>query len=503
MIKIEKFNESFLRVFSDDSTLHNIKEFFTFKAPGYRWHPKYKAKLWSGDISLFNMQTNKLPLGLHDLLLTYAEKAGEEVEYIYNPKYTDFGKEEISYDELVDFIGTLQVTNSEGLPITPKDYQIDAVYTALVNRRRTLSMPTGSGKSLTIYIIIRWMLAHDKRVCLLVPSVSLVKQMISDFIEYSIGNGFDIDSMSTLLFSGQERNFDPPILISTWQTISKMIKLSHGMKVLNSYDGIIIDECHTAKGTELQKILDLATDVPYKIGTTGTVDKEKINELSIVGALGPIEKIITTKELMDSGSLSDMIIKGIILQYPEETCKLNKSLEYQDELSFICAHNERSKIIANLAFASTGTTMIMCNFIDKHLIPLYEYIKSRAEKYGREVYMIHGGISADERERIRKYAIANPGIILVVSYATCQAGINIPNIENVIFGSPSKSMIRVLQSIGRGLRKVEGKKMTLIDIVDDMRYKKYENTIFKHFLERMKIYRIEKFDIELKEIQIK
>lgn len=502
-MKIEKFNESYLRVFADRNILEEVKSFFTFKAPGYQWHPKYKAKLWNGDISLFSPQTNKLPLGLHNLLLQYAEKAEVDVEYIENDAYTPIFPEDVSYEDVLTFIDGLQLSNAAGEPITPKDYQIEAVYESLVNRRVTLSMPTGSGKSLTIYIIIRWLIAHEKRACLLVPSIGLVKQMISDFIEYSTLNGFDVDEFTTLLYSGQERDFSPPILISTWQTLSKMIKQTHGVKVVNSYDAIVVDEAHTAKGQELQKILELATEVPYKIGTTGTVDKEKVNELTIVGSLGPIKRIVTTKELMDRGALSDMLIKGIILQYPEDVCKANKALDYQGELDFICQHDYRNNVITNIALGSSGTTMILCNFVDKHLIPLYRHIKKKADKIGREVFMIHGGIPADERERIRKYAIANPGVILVCSYATCQAGINIPNIENVIFASPSKSMIRVLQSIGRGLRRVEGKMMTLIDIVDDMRYKKYENTVFKHFLERMKIYRVEKFNIELKEFTIK
>lgn len=502
-MKIEKYNESFLKVFASRDVQSEIKDFFTFKAPGYRFHPKVKAKLWNGDISLFNLQTGLLPLGLHDLLLKYAQKAGEPVDYIINSTYTPIGPEEIDYDAFLAFVEGLNLSNGNGESITPKDYQLEAVYKALVNRRITLSMPTGSGKSLTIYIIMRWLLAHEKRVCLIVPSVGLVKQMISDFIEYSTLNGFDIDEVTTLLYSGQERNFENPLLISTWQTLSKMIKATHGVKVINSFDGIIVDECHLGKGKEMQSILNLATEVPYKIGTTGTVDKEKINELMIVGALGPIEKIITTKELMDQGALSDMVIKGIVLQYPESVCKSIKGVDYHDEMKFICNHDYRNKIIANIAFSCPGTTIIMCNYVDSHLIPLHNCIASMAEKYGREVYAIHGDIDPDERERIRKYAIENPGCILVTSYATCQAGLNIPNIENVIFGSPAKSMIRVLQSIGRGLRKYGDSTLTLFDIVDDLRYKKYENTVFKHFLERMKIYRTEKFNVQLKEFPIK
>ena len=503
-ITVEKYNESHIRVFAERDIQVEIKEFFTFKAPGYRWSPKFKAKLWDGNISLYNMQTNKLPTGLFELLKVFASKIDEELVVKENPKYASiYDDDTIEYDDVLEFATSLNLSDSKGNPITAKDYQIEAVYESLKKKRIALSMPTGSGKSLTIYIIIRWLLAKDKRTCLLVPNIGLVKQMISDFMEYSLLNGFDIDEATTLLYSGQERNFNPPVLISTWQTMSKMIKLSYGAEALNSYDCIICDEAHTAKGTEMQKILDMSTDIAYRIGTTGTIDKEKINELMIVGALGPVKKIITTKELMDAGSLSQMKINSFVLQYPEETCKTNKVLSYQDEISYICESQARNKFIMNLCLATSGVTIVFCNFVDKHLIPLYHMISEKAEKHGKQVFIIHGGVHPDERERIRKLVMTLDNAILICSYATAQAGLNIPNISNVVFASPSKSSIRVLQSIGRGLRVHVSKcVMNLFDIVDDMRYKKHENHAFRHFEERMKIYRVEKFDVSIKEFKI-
>lgn len=504
MIRVERHSESFVRVFAEREIQAEIKDFFTFKAPGYRFHPKYKAKLWDGNISMYNMQTCMLPGGLTRLLNHYAESTQTPIDFVESKQFSSFEEDDISREDVQSFADSLNLSDGNGNPIAPKDYQIDAVHHALRRRRICLSMPTGSGKSLTIYIIMRWMLARDLRVCLIVPSISLTKQMLSDFIEYSTLSGFDCDEIATLLYSGQERNFEPPLLISTWQTISKMIKKTHGVSVINSYDAIIVDEAHTAKGTELQKILQMATDVSYRIGTTGTVDKEKVNELTIIGNLGPVEKIVTTAELIESGDLSGLLIKSMIMQYPEEIRKTNKALDYVGEIDFICNHSFRTRAIASIGLSSPGTTLILCSRIEAHLLPIYEYIAAKAEKYGKEVFMIHGGIDPDERERIRKYAIANPGIILVCSYQTCQQGVNIPNIENVVFAGPSKSMIRVLQSIGRGIRRSNGKcMMTLYDFVDDMRYKKYTNTLFTHFLERMKIYRSEKFDVEMVEVSVK
>ncbi|HET8688834.1 MAG TPA: DEAD/DEAH box helicase family protein [Methanosarcina sp.] len=500
-MKIEKFDESFIRVSATSDIQQGIRDFFTFKAPGYKFNPRFKAKLWNGDISLYDTRTNKLPIGLLDLLKQYAERVEEDIEIIPNQHYTDLAPDYINFDEFASFVEELNLSNDKGERITATDYQIDAAYEALCQRRLVLEMPTGSGKSLTIYIIIRYLMELDKRISLVVPSISLVKQMISDFMEYSILNGFDIDYVTTLLYSGQERNFENPLLISTWQTLSKMIKTSYGFKALNSYDAIIVDEAHVAKGVELQKVLAGATSVPYKIGMTGTIDKQKINELTIIGSLGPIRKVVTTRELMDRGNLSSMVIRGLVLQYDEAISKQVKGFSYKEEIDYLCGNEKRNNLIANLALATSGTTMILCNYVKNHLIPLYEIIKEKAKKTGRPVYAIYGDIDPDERERIRKVAMEED-CILVCSFATCQAGLNCPKIDTVIFAAPSRSSIRVLQSIGRGLRRSINKTMmTLVDIVDDMRYKKHNNTTFDHFMERMKMYRVEQFDVQLKEIK--
>lgn len=506
-MQIEKFNESHVRVFASRDVLSEIKDYFTFKAPNYRFHPKYKARLWDGNISMFNLNTGKLPIGLVELLLTYAERAGEEVQLVENQAYTSFFADEIDFDEFKAFVEGLEVSNAEGQRIYPEDYQIDAAYIAMRDRRCALEMPTGSGKSLTIYIMIRWLIEHGKRISLIVPSIALVNQMASDFMEYSVINGFDVEGHVNMLFSGQEKTFDAPVLISTWQSIAAMCKKKYGQQVVNSYDAIIVDEAHNAKGPELQKImLDMATDVPYKIGTTGTVSKDTVNRLTIIGCLGPVHVIKKTKELMEEGKLTQLTIRAVVLKYPDEECKHVIDLDYDAEMSYIAKHEKRRKMIAKMCAAAEGTTLVLARKRDDHVIPLYETIKDMIGHI-KPVYVIHGKISAEERERTRKLA-SQHDCVIVATYQTASTGINIPRIDTVIFASSSKSDTQIIQSIGRGIRRFLGKTRTiLIDIVDDFRYKKRtkltENTAFKHFLERMKIYRAEEHDVEIIEMRIK
>lgn len=502
MIEIEKFNESFLRVFGDRDVLQEIKDFFTFKAPGYKYHPKYKARLWDGNISLFNMQTNKLPHGLLELLKVYCQRSQVEYKLVEKSDVSPFDPEPITLEAFEFFVSSLKIAKG-GEAIDPYPYQVEAAFKAIKFRRMTLEMPTGSGKSLTIYLIIRWMMKEGLRTKLIVPSISLTKQMVSDFMEYSeLDETFDVDEACAILFSGQEKNFNTSLLVSTWQSLAKFVKDSKGIAVLNSYDCIIVDEAHSAKGVELQKILEACVNVPWKIGTTGTIDKEKVNELTIIGALGPKEVIKTTRELIDEGKLAGLIIKPIVIKYPEAECKEAKGLDYQGELSFIMDNEFRNRCITNFAILSAkeGTVMVLFQYIDKHLKVLAEQIKAKAAKHGIPVYEFHGVVSPDERERIRKLA-NEQNCILLCSYQVAQQGINIPNIATVIFAAPSKSAIRVLQSIGRGLRLFEGKvQMVLLDIVDDLRYKKSVNVLFTHFMERLKTYRAEKFDVSIQEI---
>ena len=266
---------------------------------------------------------------------------------------------------------------------------------------------------------------------------------------------------------------------------------------------IMVSNCHTFKANSLTSIMEKTTEVPIKIGTTGTLDNSKVHTLVINGLLGQTYHVTTSKELMDKKVLAKLDIKILLLQYPEETRKHLKELDYQKEMDWIVTNEKRNDFIKKVACNTSCNTLLLFQYVEKHGKVLYEDIKSYVGDK-RKVFYIHGGIDTEDRERARQIAMKEKDCIIIASFATYSTGVNIPNIECIIFASPSKSKIRNLQSIGRGLRLKEGKtSCELIDIADDLSWKSKPNHTLKHAMERMKIYTSESFDYKIIEVKLK
>ena len=506
-VLVEKVNECFIKIKADYSIQQEIKNYFSFKVDGYQFSPKYKAKLWDGTISLYQSQRSLLPIGLYPRLVDFCNDSKLNIEFQSNDRFDSIDElPDVELEDIKSFVDSLNLWSKKG-PIAIRDYQLDAILHAIKNKKVTLKSPTSSGKSMIVYAIIRWILSEypDARILLLVPSVSLVNQMLGDFREYALQDDkFDVDKNCQKLYSGQTKELSKRVLITTWQSFTKIANDKvNGPKILSLYKCVINDECHTAKGKEIQSILEKCIYSDYKIGTTGTIDeKSKVNQLVIEGFLGPIYKVTTTKELMDAKQVSGLKIKALVLKYPEAVCKENKDLTYPDEVKWLVQNADRNNIIKKITLSLDGTTLVLVRNRDTHAKVLYEMVKAVSKK---PVYYIAGDVDAEDREEIRQ--IINNGeedCIIFATFQTMSTGSNIPTIKNVLFGSPSKSSITVLQSIGRGLRLHENKThMNLIDLIDDLRYKKRENYAYQHALERLTIYRKENFEISIKEIAAK
>lgn len=227
-----------------------------------------------------------------------------------------------------------------------------------------------------------------------------------------------------------------------------------------------------------------------------------IHRLVLEGLFGPVYKATTTSELINTKQLADFKIKCLILKYSEEICKLSKSWDYNQELEYIVMNDARNDFIRNLALSLEGNTLILFQFVEKQGKSLYNKIKDKAGK--RQVFFVFGGTEVEARESVRAITEKSNDAIIVASYGTFSTGINIRNLHNIIFASPTKSRIRNLQSIGRGLRKGDNKEQAvLFDIVDDMRIGKYANFVLKHFIDRVRIYEEEKFSYKFYNIELK
>jgi superfamily II DNA or RNA helicase len=332
-----------------------------------------------------------------------------------------------------------------------------------------------------------------KRTLIIVPTISLVTQLASDFSSY----GFSSDELVHRIFGGQDKQTDKPIIISTWQSLYKLPK-----EYFKQFDFVVGDEAHLYKSKEISELMCKISNAKYRIGTTGTLDGTKTHKLVLEGLFGTVRKIITTKDLMDQGHIADFNIKCLILKHPDAMCQALKKSTYQQEIEYIILNEARNKFIANLSLSLKGNTLILYQYVDKHGKILYDMINK--EVGDRKCFFVYGKTEGEVREEIRHIVEKEHDAIIIASYGTFSTGINIRNLHNIIFASPSKSRVRNLQSIGRGLRKSETKdSATLYDIADDLRHKKRDNFTLKHFAERIKIYSEEKFTFKIYKIELK
>jgi superfamily II DNA or RNA helicase len=388
----------------------------------------------------------------------------------------------ISYEGVKDYVTKISRHK-------PRDYQIDAVYDALRYNRKLLISPTASGKSLMIYSIVRYFAERDEKILLVVPTTSLVEQMFKDFQDY----GWNAEDYCHRIYSGREKTNQYPVVITTWQSIYKLNRTFY-----EEFDVVIGDEAHQFKSKSLVGIMTKMDNTKYRFGFTGTLDGTQTHKWILEGLFGPSYKVTQTKELIDKGHLSKLQIKILILKHNPQIFE-----NFEDEVQFIIGHSKRNNFIKNLALDLKGNTLILFSRVETHGQPLYELINSSV-KNDRKVFYVHGGVDTEERELVREITEKENNAIIVASYGTFSTGINIKNLHNVIFASPSKSRIRNLQSIGRVLRKGDNKtQAVLYDIADDCTKNSRKNYTLNHLIERVKIYNEENFNYEFVQINLK
>ena len=473
-INITKLNEVYIKVDCEPSIAMEISENFTFMVPSAKFHPSYKAKFWDGKIRLFNVHTKLLYRGLLDNLLSFIESRN----YISKIDKSLYEIENISSSEILNFIKSLNTK------FIPRDYQLNAFSYAISNKRAVMLSPTASGKSFIIYLIMRY---YNVRTLIIVPTTSLVYQLASDFGEY----GYESDRNIHRITGGSDKRSDKPVTISTWQSLYKLPK-----EYFQQFDLVIGDEAHLFQAKSLTNIMEKTINTQYKFGFTGTLDGSLTNQMVLEGLFGPVHKVISTSELIEQKHLADFKIKCIVLEYTDGERKNAKTFTYHDEVDFLVQNPRRNNFLCNLCTNLEGNTLVLFQFVEKHGKQLFQMMKDKSND--RELMFVFGGTEADTREQVRAITEQSKNAIIIASYGTFSTGINIRNLHNVVFSSPTKSRIRTLQSIGRGLRKSDTKtSATLYDIADDLKWKSNTNFTLKHLIERVNIYNSEGFDYRM------
>jgi superfamily II DNA or RNA helicase len=480
MVTVEKLDDVFMKVHCDDGLARDLYDFFSYTVPGAKFMPSYKNKYWDGKVRLFSMKTNKIYIGL----LPYVDEFCRERGYEFGGIQEVIGDKTTITDEDVDFfINGDDLIPGLGLPFQPRDYQIEAFKTAVQYGRQLLLSPTASGKSLIIYMLCRWyegeMSLPNCKTIIIVPTTSLVEQMSKDFKEYGYKEPI------CKIYHGQEV-FDAPITVTTWQSFSKAPK-----EVVQGFDVVIGDEAHLFKAQTLKGILEKMKHTSVRFGTTGTLDGSEVHRLQLEGLFGPVKKVITSYELMEEGTIANLKIDCVILRHTKM-----KKLTYQEEMDYLVSNDSRNKFITNLVASLKGNTLVLFQYVQKHGEVLYPMLDGRV----KDLHYVYGGTDTEDRETVREVVEKSNDSVILASYGTFSTGVNIKKIDNVVFASPSKSRIRNLQSIGRGLRKTEGKsEMRLFDIADDLQC---DNFTLGHLKERINIYNEENFSYEIKQFDL-
>lgn len=467
---------------------YDVFNYLSFFSENHRWSPAYKEGHWDGKIHFY--QNGKLPVGLVYKVIELAERNN------YSVKMNFKLEQDLNVEKLKDFIDSLN------LPFEPHDFQYKSVLECITKKNLLVISPTASGKSLIIYILAQFFQRINKKLLIIVPRVGLVTQLYKDFESYNMKK---IMTSVKKIHGGIDKSFDFPIVISTWQSLYKLKQ-----KELDVFDAVIVDEAHNADAKSIKTMLMKMKKAEYRLGTTGTLPLANSAEFyTNIAYIGNYKQFVTTKELQERKILSNIKINALILNYPETIRKYASETlvkDYQSEIEFIMQYEDRSRFIMGLIEkCETKNTLVLFQRIEAHGKKLLDMVKQRFPN--KKILYVDGGVKIDDREDVRTIMENNNDVILLASYGTFSEGVNIKNIHHIILASSYKSEIKILQSIGRGLRlHAEKENLVLWDIVDNLSIRRehttYKNYLMNHYRDRLEIYQNEGFEVNKADIII-
>lgn len=494
---IKRLNETYSQVLCEPEIARALYDEFTVDVHASKFAKRSIAG-WDGLIRFFRTFNNSIYTGLIPKVIQFCKNNGIDIQYQDD---IDLLKPEccFSVNDVNEIIQKLQLCNNEGLQIEPMEHQYAALYHTIRDTNRAVILsPTSSGKSLIIYVLTRFLIdILDKKVLLVVPNVSLIHQLYNDFCDYSkqtTSESYNWVKDTVQMVTGSSKEKRQQCILANWQAIYKM-----PTAYFSDFEAVIMDEVHSAKADSLKGIVERCVNAKYRYGFTGTLQDSVCHITTIEGLFGSVFKVTSTKELMNQGIVSSLLIKMVFLGYSTRSRLLSTTMEYSEEMKFVALNKNKNAFIVALAEKIQGNTIILVNLVEEHAKILYNMLIQYSKK---KIYYISGNIKPEERERIRHEMEINNDCILVATYGTLSVGVNIKNIHNIIFGAAFKSRIRVLQSIGRELRLHENKtKAVLYDLVDDLSIyngkKTKMNYLMKHASKRMLYYQDEGFDYQV------
>lgn len=486
-IVIEQENAIFAKILGPFDLIHEISDYFTFEVPSANFIKK-RANMhsWDGKIRLLKRH-KYLYVGLIPELFRFLERRGGVQATVNLDKFYKIH----NYNE--EYVSSW-IKNEFGLPgkFVLRDYQRAIIENGIQEKRAVFLSATSSGKSLCIYGLTKFWFDHleEPKILIIVPSINLVTQLNSNFLEYGWKHP---DLISQYYYDSPLKSVNNPIIISTWQSACKWSR-----NVLSQFNVVIFDEVHVAKAKEISKFLESVNNAHIRYGFTGTLDDVQIHHFIIEGLFGPKQEIINMSELIDQGFATQLKVIPVAIKH--SNVKEKGFFKYADEIRYIINNERRNKFLLTLASTLEGNTMILFGRIS-HGKTLYDMAKRLFPD--KKVYLIYGETDGELREQIRRATNSDfsGNTLIIASVQVFSVGVDIPTLKNLVLAHPTKSKIRLFQSIGRILRKHTIKEVcNFYDIGDDFRTE--NQYTWHHFLKRLHYYISSGLKFKVKKIEL-
>jgi superfamily II DNA or RNA helicase len=455
---------------------------FKYEIPYARYHPAYKLGRWDGMVSLFGLGGNGYLSQLETVLgiLGNMGISIDEVEDLRTTQKIEFTPVTESYwaDQGKVWPKGHQL---EGQPIMLRDYQVEAINTFLTNPQALQEIATGAGKTITTATLSQ-LCEQLGRTITIVPNKSLVEQTEEDFIAVGLDVG---------VYYGDRKDLNKTHTICTWQSLNILDKKSKNhehdivtlAEFLEDVKTVIVDEVHMAKAEVLKNLLTQnLCNAAIRWGLTGTIPKEKYESEQIFASIGPVVGGIKAYELQEMGVLSNCHVNVV------QMIDISEFTSYAEELKYLVTDDDRMIYISKLIrkIAESGNTLVLVNRIDSGKFIINEI---------PEAVFVSGAVKTKDRKEEYDEVKTSDNKIIVATYGVAAVGINIPRIFNMVLLEPGKSFVRVIQSIGRGIRKAEDKDFVQIwDVTSTCKYAK------RHLTERKKFYKEAKYPFNIEKI---
>lgn len=460
----------------------SLMKMFEYEVPGARYLPAVKLGRWNGKVSYFSLGGSTF-INLLDKIIPYVDSMGYEIEL--NDLRTishSFNFNQVSEDTFSNKVWPKGHT-IEGEPILLRDYQIEIINGFLANPQCLQEVATGAGKTIMTAALSHSVEQYGRSI-VIVPNKSLVVQTEADYINLGLDVG---------VYFGDRKELGHTHTICTWQSLNYLIKNKDDINNLEKLQTfmedlicVIIDEVHQAKADVLKTMLTgLFANVPIRWGLTGTIPKELFSSQSLFVSIGPVINKLAASELQDRGVLANCHVNIVQLQDHVEFSN------YQSELKHLLEDKTRLDTIAQLVLnvKETGNTLVLVDRVNAG--------KELVDRLPNSVFVSGETKLTERKEEYDDFATSDDKVA-VATYGVAAVGINIPRIFNLVLVEPGKSFVRVIQSIGRGIRKAEDKDFVQIwDITSSCKFSK------RHLTKRKEFYREANYPFSIEKLNYK